>query len=79
MGKSNDSAAVVAAVGVPVAATAADTFAVSLDEFCQRLSVKKVSSELIGGFYHSQSVVGNVKGSDANFTAAFAAFVNQPA
>ena len=66
---------------VPIAepAVAASTFAVSLDEFCRRLSAKKASPELISGFHHLQSVANNLRDSDAAYTARFAAFVKQPA
>lgn len=78
MGKSNDQAVIAEAVPPAETASVVDNFAISLDEFCQRLSTKKVSSEMIGGFHHAQRVVGNVKGKDAAFSAAFASFVKQP-
>jgi len=67
------------AVDPVVQPQAVGSFDIALDEFCKRLSAKKVSPQLISGFYHGQQKAGNVKGSDAAFTAAFAAFVKQPA
>lgn len=55
------------------------TFAISLDEFCQRLSVKKMSPEIISGFHHTQKITGNLQSSDSDYAAAFAAFLKQPA
>ena len=57
----------------------ASNFNVTLDEFCKRLSLKKVGPELISGFHHAQKKAGNVKDSDAVYSAAFANFVKQPA
>lgn len=55
------------------------SFELSLDEFCTRLSGGRVGPELIGGFYQSQKSSGNIKSTDAAFTAAFDVFVKQPA
>jgi hypothetical protein len=56
-----------------------DNFRLSLDEFCTRLSAEKVSPEMIGGFHHWQLAEKQTTGSDADYKAAFDAFVNQPA
>lgn len=56
-----------------------DNFDLTLDEFCRRQSSKKVGPELIGGFFHAQTVVGNLKNSEAAYLAAFDVFANQPA
>lgn len=61
------------------AAPVVDSFDLTLDEFCRRLSAKKVGPELIGGFFHAQTAAGSLKASDAAFTAAFDTFANQPA
>lgn len=61
------------------AATQVDSFDLTLDEFCRRLSAKITAPELIGGFCHAQTVAGIVKGSEASFAAAFDAFSKQPA
>lgn len=57
----------------------ASTFAIPLDEFCQRLSAKKMSPEIISGFHHAQKKAGKLQGSDSDYLAAFAAFLKQPA
>lgn len=56
----------------------ATAFAISLDEFCQRLSSQKKSPEIISGFYHAQRVAGNLSKSDTEYAADFAAFIKQP-
>lgn len=61
------------------AAPMVETFDLTLDEFCRRLSAKKVGPEMIGGFHHTQLAAKNFKASEAAFTAAFDRFVNQPA
>lgn len=60
-------------------ASKVNTFSISLDEFCQRLSAKKTSPELISGFHHTQKVAGIAQDSDAAYTARLAAFIKQPA
>ena len=62
-----------------VQASPPTSFELSLDEFCTRLSGGSVGPELIGGFYQSQKSSGNIKSTDAAFTAAFDVFVKQPA
>lgn len=61
------------------AAPVVETFDLPLDEFCRRLSAKKVGPEMIGGFHHTQLAAKNFKASEADFSAAFDRFVNQPA
>jgi len=61
------------------AAPSADSFDLTLDEFCIRLSADKVSPEMIGGFYCSQVASGKTKSSSAEFLAAFESFKKQPA
>ncbi len=60
-------------------ASVVDSFDLTLHEFCIRLSTKKHSPELIGGFHHAQKLAGVLKDSEAALTAAFDAFCNQPA
>jgi hypothetical protein len=61
------------------AATTIESFDLTLEEFCRRLSSKITAPELIGGFNHSQIAAGKIKGSEASFAAAFDAFSKQPA
>lgn len=57
----------------------ADSFDLTLDEFCIRLSADKVSPEMIGGFHFAQVSAGKTKSSSGAFSAAFDAFKKQPA
>jgi|CryGeyDrversion2_2_1046609.scaffolds.fasta_scaffold295462_1 hypothetical protein len=68
-------------VDTPVSATSAtaDAFPLTLTEFCTRLSVSDRRVELIGGFEHSERVLGRVSDLEVNFAKRFAEFANQPA
>lgn len=63
----------------PVAPSAspAESFELTLDEFCRRLSSKITAPELIGGFNHAQKVAGKTKGAESSFAAAFDSFSKQ--
>jgi len=67
----------VASVEAPVVLV--NSFDLTLDEYCLRLSADKVSPEMIGGFHHSQVASGKTSASSAAFAAAFEAFKKQPA
>lgn len=60
-------------------ASAPDSFDLTIDEFCVRLSSEGVAPELIGGFYHDEKANGRVKDSDSGYRGRFAVFGNQPA
>ncbi len=66
--------------GTPVIVDQApDAFPLPLEEFCQRLSVNDSRVELIGGFYAAEKRSGNLKDTEAAYSARFAAFVSPPA
>lgn len=56
-----------------------DSFDLTIDEFCVRLSSEISAPELIGGFNYAEKAAGRGKDTDANYRARFAAFGNQPA
>lgn len=58
---------------------APESFDLTLNEFCLRLSAEKVSPEMIAGFQYSQLEKKVVKASQAAFKTAFDKFVRQPA
>ena len=62
----------------PVAASAASEM--TLDEFCLRLSDRKVDGrvELIHGFAFTERKAGHVKDSETAFKSRFADFAKQP-
>lgn len=51
----------------------------SLNEFCIRLSTTDKRVELIGGFEHSERVVGRMSDTAEAYAERYAAFINQPA
>lgn len=52
--------------------------AVTLDEFCTRLSTRDKRVELIGGFHFTETKANHAKDLEANYQARFDAFVNKP-
>lgn len=76
MAKDQTEASVTTAVAPAPTETAQ---ALSLDEFCRRLSVKDRRVELIGGFFTVETQKGRVHDTAENFAARYAAFLNQPA
>lgn len=54
-------------------------FALTLDEFCARLSGKDRRVEMIGGFHFAEKQAGRLKDTEAAFAARYAAFQTQPA
>lgn len=60
-------------------APAAGDFPLSLNEFCQRLSVEDKRVELISAFHHVEELAGRTQDTDGNFRVRFEAFANQPA
>jgi hypothetical protein len=53
--------------------------ALSLNEFCIRLSTTDKRVELIGAFEHAERVSGRMSDTFANFTARYTKFLTQPA
>jgi hypothetical protein len=51
-----------------------DSFPLSLDEFCARLSLTDKRVELIGGFHHTERAAGHNKDVEAAFKERFIAF-----
>ncbi len=78
-----DSAAPVEAEPVKVAAPAAPVketeSALTLDEFCIRLSVTDRRVEMISGFRHVESKKNRQKDTETAYRARFEAFVKAPA
>ncbi len=52
--------------------------ALTLTEFCARLSETVKRPELIGSFHHSEKVNGNLVGTASEFQSRYDAFVNKP-
>lgn len=57
---------------------AVESFELTLDEFCLRLSSKKIGPELIGGFHHAMVAGGKFKTSESAYQALFTDFSTQP-
>lgn len=57
----------------------ADTFELTIDEFCTRLSATDKRVELIGAFHNVESQAGKVKDTEAAFKKRFDDFAIQPA
>lgn len=53
--------------------------AVSLDEFCMRLSKDDRRVESIGAFHHDEKKMGRIKDTEGNFRSRFDAFLKRPA
>ena len=64
---------------VKAAATAPDSFSLSLTEFCTRLSSKDKRVELIGAFFSTEKAAGRVLDTEAAFSNRFEAFASAPA
>ena len=52
--------------------------ALTLDEFCTRLSASDRRVELIGAFHFVETRAGRFKDAESGYRARFAAFVNKP-
>jgi len=52
--------------------------AITLAEFCSRLSQTDKRVELIGAFHHVEVKAGRIKDSEQAFAARFGAFINKP-
>lgn len=57
---------------------AVPTIAVSLDEFCTRLSSTVNRPELIGAFAFTERTAGHLRDTTELFTARYEAFINKP-
>lgn len=55
------------------------SFALSLNEFCTRLSQTDKRVELIAGYHHTESMAGRDMDTEENFRARYDAFSTQPA
>ncbi len=53
--------------------------AITLNEFCTRLSMTDKRVELIGGYHADEKKEGNVKDSEENFKKRFELFIKRPA
>jgi hypothetical protein len=62
-----------------VAASSPDSFDLTLQEFCIRLSRKDKRVEMIGAFHATEKKAGRQKDSESNFQSRFDAFCKQPA
>lgn len=56
-----------------------DSFALTLDEFCQQLSKTDRRVALIGGFHSTEKRAGRIKDTAAAYQARFADFIKKPA
>lgn len=52
--------------------------AVTLDEFCQRLSHTDKRVEMIGGFHSDEKRAGRIKDAEAAYQARYEAFTRKP-
>jgi hypothetical protein len=66
-------------VAVPEQLTEPSEFALTLEEFCSRLSTTDKRVELIGAFAHEETRAGRIKGLASEYEARFRAFVTKPA
>jgi len=66
-------------VAVPEQLTEPSEFALTLEEFCSRLSATDKRVELIGAFAHAETRAGRNKGLASEYEARFRAFVTKPA
>lgn len=53
--------------------------AITLDEFCTRLSATDRRVEMIGAFNHDEKKAGRIKDAEGNYRSRFDAFVKKPA
>ncbi len=60
-------------------ADVAEQVALSLEEFCKRLSTQDPRVELISGFELDERIAGRLKDTESEFTARYQAFINRPA
>jgi len=62
-----------------VKSAVANSFDMTLDEFCVRKSSENVGPEMLAGFYQAQRTQGVIKNSGPGFQKALDAFASQPA
>lgn len=62
-----------------VVPTPPQTFDLTLEEFCARLSGSDRGVEMIAGFYSDERAKGVDKDTSENFTERYAAFATRPA
>ena len=60
-------------------ADVAEQIALSLEEFCKRLSTQDQRVELISGFEMTERIAGRLKDTEQEFATRFQAFINRPA
>lgn len=65
----------------PVAAPSItpDSFPLTLDEACQRLSVTDRRIELIAAFHHTETAAGRLRDTEEAYRTRLAAFASSPA
>jgi hypothetical protein len=63
----------------PADPPAPQTFDLTVDEFCMRLSATDGRVEMIAGFHADELRQGRVKGPETAFAARFSAFCVRPA
>ena len=56
-----------------------ESFPLTLEEYCSRLSTNDKRVELIGGFHHTERAAGHEKDTEAAFHRRFVAFTKLPA
>lgn len=71
MAKNNDAAA-------PVTPAEADSFDLTLDEFCARLSATDKRVEFIAAFHHVEEAAGRLRDTEDAYRARLAAFAARP-
>lgn len=55
-----------------------DSFAVTVDEFCSRLSAADGRVEMIGAYHASEKAAGRSKDTESNYRQRFDAFCRRP-
>lgn len=55
-----------------------ETFDLTLEEFCRRLSATDTRVEMVAGFYADETAAGRVKDSSEAFDTRYAAFQSRP-
>ncbi|HET7675838.1 MAG TPA: hypothetical protein VFL54_09980 [Gammaproteobacteria bacterium] len=63
---------------VETQATPDNSFPLTLDEFCQRLSARDKRVELIGAFHAREVKARHIKDTEANFRQRYEDFVRAP-
>lgn len=75
MAKTDTTTSQVAAVKAAVP----DSFELTLDEFCVRMSSKVNAPELLGAFHYEERAAGRLKDTEAAFAKRYEDFARKPA